>query len=260
MERITSRRTLRGCSAAVVQASRPPQSWPTTTASRSPSARTSAATSADSVGRSYPRGGLSLAPYPRRSGATTWKPAAARSVSCVRQVHQNCGKPCSSRTSGPSPVSAACRRTPLAEMSRCVHGPGSRTLVASGRPPGRTVTRRCRSDGGGLAAAQRDPPVAHRGPLTVAFTRRLPVDDLGQVAEGLDGPFRLLDLLHPADAEEGSEGREQHQQSPHDQVGQPAREAERRQRLGQGDEDEDAREEQQRTRGAEEAQADAGAL
>ena len=40
IEQTTSRRTLRGWRAAVVQATRPPQSCPTSTASRSPSART----------------------------------------------------------------------------------------------------------------------------------------------------------------------------------------------------------------------------
>ena len=78
----------------------------------------------------------------RRRG-TRRRPARC---SWARQVHQNCGNPCSSRTSGPSPASATCRPMPLAEMLRWVHGPGSRTLVASGGPSGGTVTRSAGSD------------------------------------------------------------------------------------------------------------------
>src|SRR6185437_11148708 len=46
--------------------------------------------------------------------------------------HQNCGKPWSSSTSGPSPISATWKRMPFALISRWIHGPSTRTPSRSG--------------------------------------------------------------------------------------------------------------------------------
>src|SRR3954470_11389660 len=71
-------------------------------------------------------------------------------MSWWRHDHQNSGKPCSSRTSGPSagPCSATWNRAPLAVTSRCVQGPSTRTTDSSGgmrpsvsRPAGRSDRR-----------------------------------------------------------------------------------------------------------------------
>jgi len=59
-----------GCSAAIDHATIPPTPCPTTTASCAPSERMTPATSRVRVGMSYPLGGLSEAPVPRRSIAT----------------------------------------------------------------------------------------------------------------------------------------------------------------------------------------------
>src|SRR3954447_24646191 len=61
--------------------------------------------------------------------ATARQPASARAGSCARQVHQNSGKPCSSRTTGPrpGPVSTTWNRAPLAATYRCCQGPGIST-------------------------------------------------------------------------------------------------------------------------------------
>jgi hypothetical protein len=112
-----------GRMAAAVQERNPPQSWPTSTASGSPSERITPVTSSARLAGSYPRGVRSLPPTPRRSIATARNPASASAVSWCRQVHQNWGKPCSIRTSGPSPCSATWNRVPFAVTARCDHGP-----------------------------------------------------------------------------------------------------------------------------------------
>ena len=124
-------RVTRGWSPGIDQAIQAPQSCPTTKARCAPRPRTTPATSAASVGVSYPRGGLSEAPYPRRSMATAWYPASASAGSWWRQAHQNCGKPCSSRTSGPAPASATWKRAPFAATNRCRQGPSTRISAAS---------------------------------------------------------------------------------------------------------------------------------
>src|SRR5215472_14039519 len=106
----------------MVQATSPPQSWPTTTALASPSAG-----------------------------------------NCDRQVHQSSGKPCNSRTSGPSPLSAMWNRVPLAVTARCDHGPSAKTgdppLPAIGSPgPGGRRTGRV------LVAAQQRQVLLNRVP------------------------------------------------------------------------------------------------
>ena len=125
----------RGWVAAIVQASRPPRSVPTTIASLSPSEVTSWAMSAARFGASYPRGGLSLAPNPRRSTATAWKPASARSTSLavIRPPELRESRAAAGRA-GRCPVSATCRAMPFARTMRCVHGPSTRAMELSGDP------------------------------------------------------------------------------------------------------------------------------
>ena len=63
-------------------------------------------------------------------------PGPAMPAGC-RHVHQNSGKPCSSSTSGPSPLSATWKRVPFALTDRCDHGPSTWTAESAG-----TVIRR----------------------------------------------------------------------------------------------------------------------
>src|SRR5688500_563542 len=100
---------------------------------------------------------------------------------------------------------------PLAEMLRCAHGPGSRTLVASGRPSAGTVMgRTARSDLVGVVAAELDPAVADLGDGAVPLAGRLAVRELGQVLQGLDRPLGLLDLLEqPLPDQRGDAGEDQ---------------------------------------------------
>src|SRR2546428_1644534 len=116
----TSRGVASGCSMAKVQATAPPQSWPTITASRSPNASTSPRTSATSSGSAYAAtpAGLSLRLWPRRSGATARKRGARAAIWC-RHEYQHSGKPCSRTTSGPSPSIAQWRWMPLVATVRC---------------------------------------------------------------------------------------------------------------------------------------------
>ncbi len=101
----------------------PPQSCPTIAASRSPKALTSPATSATSSGMAYAamEAGFSLSLYPRRSGATTRKRVASAEI-WWRHEYQDSGNPCSSTTSGPSPLTTQWRRTPLVRTSLCSSG------------------------------------------------------------------------------------------------------------------------------------------
>src|SRR6201996_2592382 len=56
--------------------------------------------------------GLPERPYPRRSGTMTWNPAPARAGTWCRQSRPESGKPCSSTTGGPSPVTSYSMPTP----------------------------------------------------------------------------------------------------------------------------------------------------
>src|SRR5829696_6126660 len=151
------------------------------------------------------------------SGATTRSPAAASPVSWWRQVHQNCGKPCSSRTSGPSPASAACNRTPLAETSRCAQGPGSRTLVASGCPSWGSVMQG--SAQAGVRVLADDLAVPDDGQVVLPLTGCLAAGQVGQVRQRLDGLLRLLDLLHLPVADEPGDRGDEDEQGEDDEVG-----------------------------------------
>src|SRR5437763_16249839 len=94
--------------------------------------------------------------------ATARKPAPGSEVSCRRQVHQNCGNPCSMRTSGPSPLSAMWNRLPLELTDRCDHGPSRYTA----EPPvtGIRSPRDGRGLPGLLVPAQHRDVALHRFP------------------------------------------------------------------------------------------------
>src|SRR5580704_11485469 len=74
-------------------------------------------------------------------------------TSWLRQVHQNCGKPCSMSTSGPSPASAMWNRVPLALTVRWLHGPASWTADSAFTTMTRVLPGLTRGDLGHLAVA-----------------------------------------------------------------------------------------------------------
>jgi hypothetical protein len=103
-----------------------PRSCPASAKRSCPNARASATTSAAITRLLYavPSGsaGLSLAPYPRRSGAmTVW--SAARSAATCRHIRWVCGKPCSRTTGLPDPPTAAFSATPSATGTRWYSNP-----------------------------------------------------------------------------------------------------------------------------------------
>ena len=110
------------------------------------------------------------------------------------------GKPCNSNTSGPLPCSATCNRMPLADTSRCVHGPGMRTVDGSGACDTAMLL--------GIAGPQRVDRVA------TAMPQRG-----GGVLDRLDGLLWRPDPLEPLEADPGQRGRaEQHQHEDHQEA------------------------------------------
>ena len=117
----------RGCIAPTVHASSPPQAWPTRCARRL-AERLDQARDVTGQGQAVvaARWLVRVAVAAQVHGDRAVARRRPSAVSWCRQDHQNSGNPCSSSTSGPSPSSATCSRMPLADTSRCVHGPATR--------------------------------------------------------------------------------------------------------------------------------------
>src|SRR4051812_17421646 len=97
---------------------------------------------------------------------------------------------------------------PFAEMLRWFHGPGSRTLVASGGPSDATVTG---SERVGFRALAPNVAVADLGDGAVPITGRLAAGHLGEVAQGLQRALGLLDLLDEPSPDQCGDHRDHHQ-------------------------------------------------
>jgi hypothetical protein len=118
----------------------------------------------------------------------------------------------------------------LAEASRWIQGPGSRTLVASGRSS------------------------------AAALAGLLAVHDVGQLAQRLQRALGLVDALDHPQADQRREAGDEQQADGDDQVGDPAGQAEPGEQLGHHHEQVEPGEGQQHARDSEQPDAHAGLL